>query len=83
MSQDSSPQHFPALQKIINRIAVAERGQQKEIRISIQEARELTLELSMLTAHMSYNIQEMKDALKKIADTSQNIEVKVDGGGFR
>jgi hypothetical protein len=31
---------------------------------------------------MSYNIQEMKDAFKKIADTTQNIEVKVDGGGF-
>lgn len=82
MSQGNLPNTLPSLQKIISRIAVAERSQQKEIRISIQEARELSLELAMLTAHMSNNIQEMKDSIKRIVDNTQNIEVKVDGGGF-
>lgn len=82
MSQNKLPTTLPALQRIIQRIAVAEKSQQKEIRITIQEARELTLELSMLTAHMSQNLQEMKDTLKEMAKNTQNIDVKFDGGGF-
>lgn len=82
MSQDNLPQTLPTLQKIIQRIAAAERSQQKEIRISIQEARELSLELSMLTARMSHNIQEIREAIKTMADNTQNIDVKFDGGGF-
>ena len=82
MSQNNLPQSLPALQKIINRIAVAERSQQKEIRITIQEARDFTLELAMLTAQMSQNLQEIKDTIKKMADNTQNIDVKFDGGGF-
>jgi hypothetical protein len=82
MSQDNLPQTLPTLQKIIQRIAAAERSQQKEIRISIQEARELSLELSMLTARMSHNIQEIREAVKIMADNTQNIDVKFDGGGF-
>jgi regulator of replication initiation timing len=82
MSRDNLPQTLPTLQKIIQRIAAAERSQQKEIRISIQEARELSLELSMLTARMSHNIQEIREAVKIMADNTQNIDVKFDGGGF-
>lgn len=82
MSQNKLPQTLPTLQKIINRIAVAEKSQQKEIRLTIQEARELSLELSLLTAQMSQNLQEMKDAFKKMVDNTQNIDVKFDGGSF-
>lgn len=82
MSQDKLPQTLPTLQKIIQRIASAEKSQQKEIRISIQEARDLSLELSMLTARMSQNIQEIREAVKIMADNTQNIDVKFDGGGF-
>ena len=64
MSQDNLPATLPTLQKIIQRISAAERSQQKEIRITIQEARELALELSMLTARMSSNIQEIREAVK-------------------
>lgn len=82
MSQNNFPQTLPALQKIINRIAVAERSQQKEIRITIQEARELTLELSTLTAQMSFNIKEINDAIRKMSEQTQNIDIKFDGGKF-
>lgn len=82
MSQSNLPKSLPSLQKIIQRIAVAERSQQKEIRITIQEARELSLELSMLTAQMSQNLEEMKEAIRKMSDNTQNIDVKFDGGGF-
>lgn len=82
MSQDNLPQTLPALQKMIQRISSAEKSQQKEIRISIQEARELSLELSMLTARMGNAIQEIKESLKTIADSNQKIDVKFDGGTF-
>lgn len=82
MSQDNLPQTLPALQKIIQRISAAERSQQKEIRITIQEARELSLELSLLTARLSHNIQEIRDAVKVMADNTQKIDVKFDGGSF-
>lgn len=82
MSQNSLPETLPSLQKIIQRISAAERSQQKEIRISIQEARELSLELSMLTARMSNNIQEIREAIKTMADNTQKIDVKFDGGSF-
>jgi regulator of replication initiation timing len=82
MQQNNIPQTLPTLQKLIQRIAAAEKGQQKEIRITIQEARDLSLELSMLTARMSHNIQEIREAVKIIAENTQNIDVKFDGGKF-
>lgn len=82
MSQDNLPNTLPTLQKIIQRISIAERSQQKEIRLTIQEARELSLELSLLTAKMSQNIQEIRDLIKTMADNTQNIDIKFDGGGF-
>ena len=47
------------VEKLIQRIAVAERSQQKEIRISIDEARDLTTELAMLTANLSTTIADI------------------------
>ena len=40
MSQNNLPETLPTVQKLITRISVADRSQQKEIRISIQEARD-------------------------------------------
>jgi ABC-type uncharacterized transport system substrate-binding protein len=82
MSQDNHTLVLPTLQKIIQRISVAERSQQKEIRLTIQEARELSLELSLLTAKMSQNIQEIHQSIKSISENTQKINVKFDGGGF-
>lgn len=82
MSQNSVPNTLPALEKFIRRTASAEKSQQKEIRFTIQEAREVVQELAMLTAQMNHNLQEIKDSIKKMADNTQNIDVKFDGGGF-
>ncbi len=82
MPQDNLPQTMPGLQKLIARISSAEKSQQKEIKISIQEARELSLELAMLTSRMLHNIQEIKESVKNISDNTQKIDVKLDGGGF-
>ena len=82
MSQNNIPTTLPGVEKLLNRIVVAERSQQKEIRISIQEARELTQELSIMTARLAKTVQEVHQLLSEIRDNTTNINVKFDGGGF-
>lgn len=73
---------MPSIERIIQRISVAEKTQQKEIRISIQEARELTTDLAVLTSKLGKTVQEINENLKIIKDSTQSIDVKFDGGTF-
>jgi hypothetical protein len=82
MSQNNIPQTLPSVEKLLNRVAVAERSQQKEIRISIQEARELAQELAILTSRLGKTVQEVHQMLSEIRDNTSNINVRFDGGGF-
>jgi hypothetical protein len=81
MSQNNLPQTLPTLQKLLHRISAAEKSQQREIRITIQEARDLTIELSLLTSNLGKTIQEINQGLKQINDNGK-IEVKFEGGRF-
>jgi len=83
MSQNKLPATLPSVEKLMQRVAVAERSQQKEIRITIQEARDLSMELSILTARLGQTVQEIHSMLNEIRQNTTEIEVKVDGGGFR
>ena len=82
MSQNNIPTTLPGVEKLLTRIAVAERSQQKEIRITIQEARELTQELAIMTARLAKTVQEVHQMLGEIRDNTSNINVRFDGGGF-
>ena len=82
MSTNNIPNTLPSIEKIIQRISVAEKTQQKEIRISIQEARELTTDLAVLTSKLGKTVQEINENLKIIKDSTQSIDVKFDGGKF-
>lgn len=82
MSQSNIPTTLPTIEKLLQRINVAEKSQQKEIRISIQEARELTQELAIMTARLAKTVQEVHQMLGEIRDNTTNINVKFDGGGF-
>ncbi len=82
MSQNNLPITGPAVEKLIQRISVAERGQQKEVRLTIQEARELTQELAIMTARLGKTVQEIHSMLSEIRESTTNINVKFDGGGF-
>ena len=81
MSQNN-PVNLPSVERLIQRLAAAERSQQKDIRISIQEARDLTSELAILTSKMAKTMQEIHSMLAEIRQSTTQIEVKVDGGGF-
>ena len=82
MSQNNVPVNLPSVERLIQRLAAAERSQQKDIRISIQEARDLTSELAILTSKMAKTMQEIHGMLAEIRQSTTQIEVKVDGGGF-
>lgn len=82
MSQNNIPDILPAVQKLLNRISTAEKSQQKEIRISIQEARELTAELAVMTSKLSKTVTEIHQMLATIKESTTQIDVKFDGGTF-
>lgn len=82
MSQNNIPSNLPSVEKLIQRVAVAERSQQKDIKLSIQEARELTAELAIITAKLGKTVQEIHQMLAQIRESTTNIDVKFDGGSF-
>ena len=82
MSQNNVPNTLPGVERLIQRIAVAERGQQKDIRLTIQEERELTQELAVMTAKLGKTVQEIHAMLVEIRESTTNINVKFDGGNF-
>jgi biopolymer transport protein ExbD len=82
MSQNKIPINLPTVEKLLSRVSAAEKSQQKEIRISIQEARDLTLELALITSKLGNTVQEIHDKLSKISENTGSIDIKLDGGTF-
>ena len=82
MSQNNIPNTLPTVEKLIQRVNIAEKSQQKEIRITIQEARDLTAELAILTAKLGRTVQDIHAMLAEIRESTTKIDVKFDGGGF-
>ena len=82
MSQRNLPTNLPSVERLLARVAAAERSQQKDIRISIQEAKDLTAELAVLTSKLGRTVQEIHAMLAEIRESTTKIDVKFDGGGF-
>ena len=82
MSQSNLPTNLPTVERLIQRVTAAEKSQQKDIRISIQEARDLTAELAVMTSKLGRTMQEIHEMLAQIRESTTKIDVKFDGGGF-
>ncbi len=82
MSQNNIPVTLPTVEKLIQRVNIAEKSQQKEIRITIQEARDLTAELAILTTKLGRTVQDIHQTLAEIRESTTKIDVKFDGGSF-
>jgi signal transduction histidine kinase len=82
MSQNNLPTNLPTVERLIQRVMAAEKSQQKDIRISIQEARDLTAELAVMTSKLGRTVQEIHEMLAQIRESTTKIDVKFDGGGF-
>jgi methyl-accepting chemotaxis protein len=82
MSQNNLPTNLPSVERLIQRVSAAEKAQQKNITISIQEVRELTSELAIMTSKLGRTVQEIHQMLAEIRESTTQIDVKFDGGGF-
>jgi hypothetical protein len=82
MSLNNIPTNLPSVERLLQRVATAEKSQQKDVRISIQEARELTTELAIMTSKLGQTVQEIHRMLAEIRESTTKIDVKFDGGSF-
>lgn len=82
MSQNKIPTNLTSVEKLVQRLVAAERSNQKEIRMSVQEARDIVTDLSIMTSKLGKNIEEIHAKLDKIVSVSSEITVQVDGGNF-
>jgi methyl-accepting chemotaxis protein len=82
MSLNNIPTNLPSVERLLQRVATAEKSQQKDVRISIQEARELTTELAIMTSKLGQTVQEIHQMLAEIRESTTKIDVKFDGGSF-
>lgn len=82
MRQDDIPNNLPSVERLIQRTRSAERSNQREIRISIQEARELTEDLAVFTSKLGKTLADIQKTLAEIKASAGNVEVKMDGGSL-
>jgi septation ring formation regulator EzrA len=71
-----------ALEKLVQRVATAEKTNQREIRITLEEARDLMADLSLFTAKMGKSIDEIHKKLDNLTVQAAQVTVQMDGGGF-
>lgn len=67
--------------QFIQQVRAAELGQQKEVKMSIQQARLLQLALGEITDKLNQDWETLYNALKRSID-SEVVTITMDGGGF-
>ena len=82
MSQNNIPVRLPAIEKLITRINSAEKSNQKEIKLTMQESKDLVYELAILTSRLGSTVHEIHQMLSEIRESTTKIDVKFDGGTF-
>lgn len=82
MSQNSLPDRLPSIERIIQRVNTAEKSNQKEIRITLQEGKELISDLALITSKLAKTINDIHVKMDKLNVQEAEINVKMDGGGF-
>jgi hypothetical protein len=73
---------LPSLEKFFQRVNTAERTNQKEIRLTINEARDIMNDLALLTSGLGKTIADIHAKLDKLTVESQEIKIGMDGGTF-
>ena len=76
-----SHQPLVNVEKLLSRIATAERSNQREIRLTIQEGKELAFELAVLSTRLVSTIHNIDSKLATI-NQDNSISVKMVGGKF-
>ena len=82
MSQNNIPSRLPAVEKLIMRVNTAEKSNQKEIKLTIQESKDIVYELAILTSKLGSTVQEIHQMLSEVRESTTKIDVKFEGGTF-
>jgi len=82
MSQSNIPSKLPSVERLIQRVVSAEKTNQKEIRLSIEEARSIVTDLSILTSKLGKHIEEIHSKIDNLSPSNSEIKVQLDGGSF-
>lgn len=82
MSASNVPNKLPSVERLIQRVTVAERGNQREIRMTIAEARDLIADLTVLTTKMADIVVGIHTKLDKLTNAPVDIKIETDGGTF-
>ena len=76
------PDKMPSIERLVQRIRTAEKANQKEIKITLQEGKELVYDLALISSKLSQTVSEIGSKLQKLSVAEQSIDVKMDGGEF-
>ena len=77
----SNPINTYPLQQFIQQVKAADMSQQKEIRMDIKSAKQLSYCLSEINAKL---LEDYDVLLQKVLQNSgQNVSIQMDGGGFK
>jgi hypothetical protein len=82
MSANNIPDKLPSVERLIQKVSVAERSNQREIRMTVAEARELVTDLTLMTTRMTEIIISIHNRLDKLSITTEEIKIETDGGAF-
>ena len=75
----NEPINTQSLQNFINQVKAADIGKQREIKIDIAVAKNISYTLAVLLARLAGNYE---DLIKKTAQTEEVVTVNMDGGDW-
>ena len=82
MSTSNLPTSAPSLERFIQRVKSAEKSQQRDIRITIQEARDMVSDIALFTTRLNETLNNINKTLSNMQESTTTVDVKMDGGGF-
>lgn len=68
-----------AIQQFLNQVKAADLGNQREIKLNIVDARNLSYTLALVMTRLAGNYEGL---LQKSQGSNENIEVRMDGGSW-
>ena len=76
-----NPINVSPITQFVQSVRSAELGQQKEVKISIQQARLLTLALTEVLDRLNRDLETVYNTVKNNSAT-EVVNIQMDGGGF-
>jgi hypothetical protein len=76
-----NPINTSPITQFVQSVRAAELGQQKEVKLSIQQARLLTLTLTEVLDRLNRDLETVYNAVKNNS-AAEIVSIQMDGGGF-